>query len=61
MNSKHSLMAVLAGLTILGTPQLSAPAHAEVSEIQEDAFQIAQNIQEISPNFDSNGLFSISA
>ena len=60
MNSKHSLMAILAGLSILCAPQLSAPAQAEISET-EDAILLAQNIQEINPNFDSNGLFSIDA
>ena len=61
MNSKHSLMAILAGLSILCAPQFSAPAQAEVSENQESPLQLAQNIQEINPNFDSNGLFSIDA
>ena len=61
MNSKQSLMATLAGLAILCVPQLNTPAQAEVNPSQEDSVLIAQGIQEINPNFDSNGLFSIDA
>ena len=48
-------------MAILCVPQLNTPAQAEVTPSQEDSVLIAQGIQEISPNFDSNGLFSIDA
>ena len=54
MKSKKSLVGIFAGLSTLCVFNL--PAHANHSTPL-----IAQNVQEISPNFDGNGLFSIDA
>ena len=56
--SKRSWMAIFTGLSILSLPQL---ATARPPEFQEEPQLIAQVTEEISPNFSSNGLFSIDA
>jgi thioredoxin-like negative regulator of GroEL len=60
MATPKSLMGLLAGVSILFTPQLNTVAQATPLEDSEPVI-LAQGIETLSPNFDGNGLFSIDA